>query len=75
MKKLMLLALIMGLASSAWAWIPGEGASDFEGQTSSDVATALVSQNPLLVPAPELSGAGLFSRGPLNLLTGLWYAT
>jgi N-acetylneuraminic acid mutarotase len=52
MKKLMLLALVVGLATSAWAWIPGEGTSDFEGQTSSDVAAALTSQNPLLVPAP-----------------------
>jgi len=52
MKKLMLLALVVGLAASAWAGFVGEGTSDFEGQTSSDVATALVSQNPLLVPAP-----------------------
>jgi len=51
MKRLMLLALVLGLAGSAWAGYVGEGTSDFEGQTSSDIAMVLVSPNPLLVPA------------------------
>jgi hypothetical protein len=52
MTKLMLFVLVLGLATTAWAWIPGEGTCDFEGVTASDVAAALVSQNPLLIPAP-----------------------